>query len=196
MPETLHDIQHRIAVGDEKALAELYHLCHKKLQLFSRSLVRSQETAEELVEDVFMKLWQNRENILSINDLMVYLYVSVKNRSLNALSQQAKRLLNTPFDDSLEIENSMLVPDPHSILVTNEMLQAIWKAIDDLPPRCKMIFKLVREDGLSYKAVAEILGISANTVDVQIGIALKKISASLQMKKVNGQLTNIGAPKL
>jgi RNA polymerase sigma-70 factor (family 1) len=195
MQVNLYDIQSRIAAGDEKALAELYHLYHKKLQLFAKSLVRSQETAEELVEDVFMKLWQNRETILSINDLMVYLYVAVKNRSLNALSQQAKRLLDTPFDDSLEIENSLLVPDPHSILVTNEMMQSIWKAIEALPPRCKMIFKLVREDGLSYKAVAEILGIAANTVDVQIGIALKKISASLQLKKSNGQLASITSKK-
>ena len=141
-------------------------------------------SAEEIVEDVFVKLWSNRQKIDEINNLTVYLYVAVKNRSLNAVSQQAKELLQAPFDD-LQIETSPLAPDPYSLLVTAEMMQKMHAAVEALPPRCKMIFKLVREDGLRHKEVAEILHIAVNTVDVQMAIAIKKLCTALEIDRIN-----------
>lgn len=73
--------------------------------------------------------------------------------------------------------------DPHSRLVTAEMLNRVNQAIEQLPSRCKMIFRLVREDGLRYKEVAEILNISVNTIDVQMAIAVRRISESLGISK-------------
>jgi RNA polymerase sigma-70 factor (ECF subfamily) len=72
---------------------------------------------------------------------------------------------------------------PLEQLVFSEMNQALQVAIDALPPRCRLIFNLVREDGLAYKEVAEILGISVNTIDCQMAIALKRISASLGLTR-------------
>jgi len=63
------------------------------------------------------------------------------------------------------------------------MKQRMHKAIDALPPRCKMIFKLIREDGLKYKEVAQILNISVNTIDVQMAIAVKRICTALKLHK-------------
>jgi len=178
----LNTIQHKLSVSDENALAELYRYYYKKLVQFSKSIVRTNELAEEVVEDVFIKLWCNRVSIHEIQNLNVYLYIAVKNTSLNTLSQKARQLISAPFDFlNIEFENELGKPD--DLLITAEMMQRMQQAIDALPPRCKMIFKLIREDGLKYKEVAEILNISVNTIDAQMAIAVKKICTSLQIKK-------------
>lgn len=178
----LRELQRTIALGDEAAFTQLYLLFGKKLIQFAVSLTRSPQVAEELVEDVFVKLWANRHRIEEIENPAVYLYVAVKSRALNMLSQKAHELITAPFDD-LSITSGEFAPDPHDLMITVEMMNRMQKAIESLPPRCKMIFKLVREDGLRYKEVAEILNISVNTIDVQMAIAVKKICLALQIEK-------------
>ncbi|HEV8282989.1 MAG TPA: RNA polymerase sigma-70 factor [Chitinophagaceae bacterium] len=176
--DLLH-IQSQISKGNEKAFAELYSLFKRKLYFFAKAITRSSEMAEEVVEDVFVKLWSNRHYISTISNLAVYLYVAVKNRSLNVVSKKTEALIGSPFDE-LEIELVHPAIDPYSLLVTSEMMEKMRQAIETLPPRCKMIFKLVREDGLKYKEVSEILNISINTIDVQMAIAVKKICMAMQ----------------
>jgi len=171
----------RIANHDEMAFTQLYLRFGKRLIHFSMSLVRSKELAEELVEDVFVKLWANRLHINEIENLTVYLYVSVKNRSLNVLSQKARELITAPFD-YLDTPPGEFAADPYDLMITSEMMASMYQAIEELPPRCKMIFKLIREDGLKYKEVADILNISVNTIDVQMAIAVKKICTALHIK--------------
>ena len=177
----LRELQIRVAKGDEMAFTQLYLHFGKKLIQFAVSLVRSKEIAEELVEDVFVKLWANRNGITEIENLTVYLYVAVKNRSLNVLSQKARELIAAPFD-YLDTTLDEFASDPYDIMITSEMMASMQHAIDELPPRCKMIFKLIREDGLKYKEVADILNISVNTIDAQMAIAVRKICTALQIK--------------
>lgn len=177
-------IQQGISQGNEQSLAALYKLFSKRLIHFARVVTRSGDVAEEVVEDVFVKLWSNRDKIMEIDNLTVYLYVAVKNRSLNSISQKARELIQAPFDD-LDIEVGDMTADPYNLLVTSEMMQKMQQAVESLPPRCKMIFKLVREDGLKYKEVADILNISVNTIDVQMAIAIKKICTMLEIKRIS-----------
>jgi RNA polymerase sigma-70 factor (family 1) len=178
----LNAVQCKLSQGDESALAKLHQLYYKKLLQFSKTIIRSNEMAEEVVEDVFIKLWCNRASVTKINNLNVYLYIAVKNTSLNILAQKAKHLVAAPFD-FLEIDLDNELDSPDQLMITAEMMQRMQKAIDTLPPRCKMIFKLIREDGLKYKEVAEILNISVNTIDAQMAIAVKKICRALQIEK-------------
>jgi RNA polymerase sigma-70 factor (ECF subfamily) len=178
----LKELQTRIAIEDESAFTQLYLHFGKKLNLFAASLVRSREIAEELVEDVFVKLWASRQRITDIENITVYLYVAVKNKSLNKLSQKANELITAPFD-FLDTTTDEFASDPYDLMITSEMMAQMQHAIEALPPRCKMIFKLVREDGLKYKEVAEILNISVNTIDVQMAIAVKKICTALHIDK-------------
>ena len=178
----LPHIQEGIHAGNEQCLAELYRLFSKRLHHFARVITRSPEIAEEIVEDVFVKLWSNRHRINEVENLTVYLYVAVKNRSLNAISQKATELIRAPFDD-LDIEAAQVTSDPYNLLITAEMMKRMQQAVDNLPPRCKMIFKLVREDGLKHREVAEILNISLNTVDVQMAVAIKKICTELNINR-------------
>jgi RNA polymerase sigma-70 factor (ECF subfamily) len=178
----VRELQLSIVKGDENAFTQLYLHFGKKLNLFAASLVRSKEIAEELIEDVFVRLWANRSQLAEIENLTVYLYVAVKNRALNTLSQKAKELITSSFD-YLDTTADQFVADPYELMITSEMMDRMQKAIAALPPRCKMIFKLIREDGLKYKEVAEILNISINTIDTQMAIAIKKICMALHIEK-------------
>ena len=181
-----------IASGDEQAFARLYNRYNDKLLRFSFSITRSRQTAEETVEDVFINIWCNREKLPAIDDIAVYLYTAVKNRSLNVLSKKSYDIITAPYD-FLHIELQPLSTTPYESLVTHEMMHKMNAAIEALPARCKMIFKLVREDGLRYKEVASILNISVKTIDAQMAIAVKKICAAIDLprKKKNIFLQNL-----
>ena len=178
----LRELQKKIAIDDQTAFTQLYLHFGKKLIHFAKSLIRSKEIAEELVEDVFVKLWANRKHIDEIENITVYVYIATKNTALNSLSKKAKELILAPFD-FLDTSINDFTPDPYELMITSEMMDRMHQAVEALPPRCKMIFKLIREDGLKYKEVAEILNISVNTIDVQMGIAVKKICTSLHINR-------------
>ena len=171
-------LQEGISCGNQEALKELYRLLYKKLLQFAYVLVRSRELSEEVVEDVFIKLWNRRDQAMDIQNLKVYLYIATKNTALNYLSKKAIELTAAPFD-FLDIDTADVNASPEQMMITAEMLRKMQAAVDALPPRCKMIFKLIREDGLRYKEVSDILGISVNTIDAQMAIAVKRIAAAL-----------------
>lgn len=188
----LRELQKKIANDDQTAFTQLYLHFGKKLIHFATSLVRSKEIAEELVEDVFVKLWANRRHITEIENITVYIYIATKNKSLNSLSQKAKELILAPFD-FLDSSVTDFAADPYEVMITSEMMDRMHQAVEALPPRCKMIFKLIREDGLKYKEVAEILNISVNTIDVQMAIAVKKICTSLHFHQT-GEFSSPSIP--
>jgi RNA polymerase sigma-70 factor (ECF subfamily) len=172
-------ILQQIASGHEASFKRVFAAFYKRLYQFALSIVKTRETAEEIVEDVFIRIWQQRERLPSIQNLRVYLYTATKNNALNYLSKKARESITEPFDH-IDIELIRSAVTPEQILITAEMYKRIQQAIDALPPRCKMIFKLIREDGLHYKEVAEILNITVNTIDVQMAIAVKRVAASLE----------------
>jgi RNA polymerase sigma-70 factor (family 1) len=175
----LLEIQQRAAAGDEEAFKKIYYLFYKKLYLFSLALVKTKVAAEEITEDVFIKIWQQKSQISGIRNLRVYLYIAAKNTALSYLSKKAKDNLTEPFDN-IHVDLFRSAVTPEELMITAEMFRKIQMQVEALPPRCKMIFKLIREDGLKYKEVSDILNISVNTIDVQIAIAVKKIAAALK----------------
>jgi RNA polymerase sigma-70 factor (family 1) len=172
--ESIKYLQSRIArFDDQEAYKELFTSLYSALLLFAKSMVKSKESAEELVSDVFIRIWEKRRDLEKIANLKVYLYVSIRNAALNYLSSQ-KRNPTNPLDE-FHAEFTSIYFDPEQLLITADMLALIKKAIDQLPPKCKIIFKLVKEDGLKYKEVAEILNLSVKTVENQVAIALQKL---------------------
>jgi RNA polymerase sigma-70 factor (family 1) len=171
----------RIASGDQAAFQQIYTGFYKRLYQFALAIVKTRETAEEIVEDVFVRIWQKRQDISSIRNLRVYLYTATKNASLNYLSRKARASVTEPFDH-IHVELSETALNPEQILITTEIHQKILRTVEALPPRCKMIFKLVREDGLQYKEIAEILNISVNTIDAQMAIAVKRITLAIEVE--------------
>lgn len=178
--ETIQLFQRQIAENDEgRAYKTLYGGCFTPLLRFAVSIVKTKEAAEEIVADIFIKLWEQRNKLSAIQNLRVYLYVSVKNACLNYLSKKNKDII-TYFDD-YEVDTAIVETNPEELLITAEMKRKIEEAIDNLPPRCKMIFRLIREEGLRYKEVSEIMDISVNTIDVQMAIAVKRIAKAINL---------------
>ncbi|HEY9260760.1 RNA polymerase sigma-70 factor [Chitinophaga sp.] len=168
----------RIGNGDEQAFRRLFQYYSPRLNQFAYSIVKVKEAAAEIVDDVFIRFWKQREKATAISNIRVYLYVAVKNGALNYLSSKAHRQITEPFnhiDIALSRDQA-----PDEKMMSAELLNKITAAVESLPPRCKMIFKLVREDGLRYQDVAEILHLSINTVDAQMVIAVKRISEKVQ----------------
>lgn len=172
-------LQKNIAVSrDVKAYEILFNHFYAPLIRFSASIIRSREGAEEVYCDVMLKLWDLGTALNNIDNLKVYLFISVKNASLNYLAKYYK--VQTVDIDSIamELHYETTVEDD---LVYMEFRRNLAVAIKSLPAKSQLVFKLIKEDGFSYKQVAEILGISVNTVEGHMTTALKKINASLRM---------------
>ncbi len=159
--------------SDERALNELFHLYYDRLLSHSFSLLKNKSLAEEVVADVFFQVWKKRAKLHKISNLDNYLFVSIRNQSLNYINseQKIKKDSIDDFADNLSTKNTI-----EDLIFANELQLKITKSINQLPPKCKEIFMLVRFEGLKYKEVAQQLHISVHTVDNQMGIALKKLS--------------------
>ncbi len=172
-------IIHKIAYqDDQKAFRELFDTYYHKLLNFAFFFLESSVAAEEVVSTVFINLWEKRIKLPEIKRLEAYLFTSTKNKSYSYLRDN-KRLIQ--FRD-IDAEGDFLVPvfeNPETEMLSNEFREKIIEIIEELPPKCKMIFTLIREDGLKYKEVAELLEISIKTVEVQMGRALSKIKTSI-----------------
>lgn len=181
MDKTHNDIevlQQRIALfNDQQAYNDLFVHFYQSLQQFAFSFLKSKQLSEETVSDVFIKIWEKRAKLHTITNLKLYLFTSTRNTALNYLKKQ-KGLQNLPAEDYWVELNSVFF-DPEQLMVTAEMINKVQKAVHDLPPKCKMIFKLVKEDGLKYREVASLLHLSIKTVENQMTIALKKIGAEI-----------------
>jgi RNA polymerase sigma-70 factor (ECF subfamily) len=178
-----------IAVSDNHAAyKELFILLHSRLKQFSYSIVKSQEEAEELVSDIFIKLWEKREKLTSIDKPLLYFYTMAKNLALNRLQKQKKQVDLRPEEWLVQLNSIYL--NPEELMMTAEMLKQIKKAVNELPPRCKLIFKLVKEDGLKYREVAELLQLSIKTIEAQMAIALRRLGKCmhLEFKSTSAQI--------
>ena len=176
----LQDLQQRIAdYEDEVSYKKLFFHFFLPLKSFSFSIIKSKELAEEIVSDILIEIWAKRKQLTEIEDLKMYLYVCVRNASLRKLQQSKK----TTFLSLDEVSVEFASPDENAetILLTQELSEKIDTAVQQLPQRCKLIFKLAKEDRLKYKEIALILNISVKTIDHQISIALKKIAETLQI---------------
>ncbi|PJJ75675.1 RNA polymerase sigma-70 factor (ECF subfamily) [Thermoflavifilum aggregans] len=146
---------------------------------FCMHWISDEEDAKELVYDVLMRVWQKGDHLRKIRNLKVYIFVAVRNAALNFLQQQKK--IHTLSWDEVDIRLSPLEPDPAQLLISSEMIGRIQDAIDKLPLKCKMVFKLIREEGFRNKDVAEILHISVNTIDNHLALAMRKISEAIHL---------------
>ena len=175
----LNKLIYRISFDDDAiAYKELFLLYHKPLVNFSSAITKSKESAEEVVSDVFLKLWNTRATLSRVENFHLYIYIITKNLSINRLLKDKKDQAFSLDDAVVEIKN--IYPNADEKMITAEMLRRLHDAIEQLPPKCRLIFKLIKEDGLKHKEVAELLQLSLKTVENQMTIALKKIADSIQ----------------
>ena len=172
-------LQRNVAIGrDQRAYQELFIHYYKPLIRFAITIVGSKEAAEEIYSSVFLKLWDLGSALNNIDHLTVYLYISVKNASLNYLGKYYR--VKTVDIDSVDLDLLHGHDSPETSLLQSELRRTIGLAIKALPAKCQLVYKLIKEDGFTYKQVAEILDISVNTVEGHMTTALKKLATSLR----------------
>ena len=163
--------------GDLKAFEALFYALNNKLIKFSILYVHQKEAAEEIVSDVFVKCWEGRKGLTEIVNPETYLFVCVKNQSLNYVKKYSNiHLVQIESTDKVEFVNTY---DPEKELERKELHFLLDQAIAKLPQQACIVFKLIKEDGMKYKEVAEILNVSPRTVQTQLFRAIKKLSTIL-----------------
>lgn len=173
-------LQEQIAFHrDERCYKRLFFIFYKPLLNFTLSYTKNTEAAEEIVSDILMKMWMMKEGLAGINNLKVYLYRSVKNSALNYLTKHQK--YSTVDIDDPDIQLNLELYNPEEVAIKNEFKNKIASAIKSLPPKCQMVYKLVREEGMTYKEVSLILNISENTVDRHLNNALHKLIQAVKV---------------
>lgn len=174
----LVEIQSRIALHDDQsAYKQLFQHFYPSLYQFALTYLKSGQQAEEAVSDVFIKLWKKRTGLSRIYNLRLYLFISTRNTSLNYLRQQRKPALQP---EQYRVHLQSIYFDPEQLMLTAEMIKKVQHAIHQLPPRCQLIFKLVKEDGLKHREVAELLNLSVKTVENQMTTAIRKIGHAIR----------------
>ena len=158
---------------DVNAFEKLYDEYYSSLCLFANKYLQDIDLSRSLVQELFVNLWLKKEKIAIRDSLKLYLYKAVRNKSIDYLRESKKNVrlseiseskLNSPFEDKLE---------------EAELNDRINQSINELPEKCREIFLLCRFEGLKYSQIASRLNISVKTVEMQMGIALKKIKNKL-----------------
>jgi len=184
-PENIRLLQQAIACFDDtQAYKQLFQLFYPSLVSFAISVIRSKELSEEIVSDVFIKIWERRHQLDKVENLSYYLFTAVKNKCLNQLTHQKTKIgLEILEVNDGVFEFKSLYHDPEQKMISAETINEIQKAIQELPPRCRLIFKLIKEEGLRYKEVAELMQLSVKTIENQMALAFKKIGSAINFKR-------------
>ena len=169
--------------SDKKAFTWIYNKYIHKLCFYAEKIAENMETAEDIVHDLFEKLWDNRNELAINSSLKSYLYNSIRNNYLSYLTH--KKVIRNHIEYTLTMEDSdswQRTTDnenPLSILISKEIKSETGKAIEALPARCKEVF-LLWEEGFSYKEIAEESGITLGSVRAQITRAKNKLRESIK----------------
>ena len=143
---------------------------YQRLCSYAFSFLKEEESCEDIVQDIFIKIWLNRRDLIGTDQLKFYVFSAVRNNCLTRLQKNKKyRIVEMNEEEEGEEINTSLDPEE----ATAEPTTLIAKALDQLPPKCREVFLLSRISNLSYLQIADTLGISIKTVENQMGKALK-----------------------
>jgi RNA polymerase sigma-70 factor, ECF subfamily len=149
---------------------------HKELIGLSYNIVRDRDAAKDIVQEVFVKLWKNKDSLEFNEKIKHYLFKATAHTSLNHLRSQRKYYRLEDFEQVKDLA----VQSGSETVTFRELELRSRQAIDRLPPQCKAIFILSRHEGLKYQEIADTLGLSIKTVENQMGIALEKLREDLK----------------
>jgi len=160
----------------EAVFEDVYKTHFRALHAYAHSILADREQAEEMVQQVFLKLWEKKANLEINSSLQAYLYRSVYNESINFLKHEKVKQAHVSFVKHTTNESS---GNHHKNIDTKELEEKIRIALNKLPEQCRTIFQLSRYEELKYKEIAERLQLSVKTIENQMGKALKIMRTEL-----------------
>ncbi len=166
----------KIAIGDEEAFVIIFHAWRNKLYFFILRIVENSESAEDIVQDIFVKLWQDRAKLTQVDNLGAYLFRMAQNQAISGMRRMAHyTLIIAELKKDIK-ESGVTVDDSLSEKQLYDKLQDI---IERLPPRQKAIYKMSREEGMKQDEIANRLGISISTIQNHMTAALSTIKQKI-----------------
>ncbi|WP_229213723.1 RNA polymerase sigma-70 factor [Dyadobacter psychrotolerans] len=170
------EIVNAIRQGDEKAFEQTFRKYYERLCNYACSLLKDEEESEEVVQTVFLTIWEKRSDLEITLSLKSYLYRSVHNHCLNRFKHASVREAHKEYAERF-------IPQSHESVTeaihANELEERIEKAVGNLPEQCQKAFRMSRFEELKHQEIADRLGISIKTVENQIGKALKILRTAL-----------------
>lgn len=173
------DIIGRIRQGDVQQFESLFRSSYVSLVRYAKTLINDQDTAEEIVQDLFFRIWKDREKLRIESSLNGYLFRSVHNRSLHHIEHN-RVVVRHAEEMSMSPQESP--ESPSDILNYKELQAKIARILEKLPERCGKIFYMNRFEGLKYNEIAEKLSVSVKTVEANMGKALKEFRKEFSEK--------------
>lgn len=168
----------RIKLGDEQAFELLFRKYYMRLCGFANKFLNDPEESREIVQEVFMKIWEGREDIDPEDSLKSYLFKIAQNLSLNRLRKKKVESKYVEIYKLVYIDHSEF--SSYESLLARELEDNITTAINTIPPKCKRVFELSRMEGLKYDEIAKTLNISVKTVEAQMSKALRILRLELK----------------
>lgn len=166
----------RLRSGDESALTELYNKFWQSLFMSSYNVLKDKELCEDIIQDIFMNIWNNREKLEIHISLKGYMYACARYQVFNQFKKNKDKIHVEFFDD---LDKRFQHSTPETQLMHDELVQQINSIVESLPLKCQLVYKLSREEQLSHKEIAERLDISTKTVENHITKALQVIRLSM-----------------
>jgi len=175
--KSLHKIVKDLRKGDKQALDEIYKFFYPKLYVFAKSFLKVKDDINDILQDVFVKLWLSREKIGKVETFNSYLFTIAKNAIVSYFREKSK---DQKFEARVKEILVSAENEYNDELEYRDLKQNLESIIDQLPNKRKQIFKLSREEGLSNKEIAEKLDISVKTVEDHMRHALRFIRKHLK----------------
>lgn len=177
-----HELIVLLKRGDEESLRRIFELYYEKLCLYAETLVKDQQVAEDIVEELFIRLWENAQRIHITTSFNNYLYRSTYNNCLKYIqkSKLEKKAFTAYVYQDKEIIGWGTSDNPFATLVSRELEEEARRVVDSLPEKCREIFILSRYENLSYPEIAEKLKITLGTVKTQMSRAFRKLREELK----------------
>ncbi|WEK21374.1 MAG: RNA polymerase sigma-70 factor [Candidatus Pedobacter colombiensis] len=177
--ETDQELVSMLKAGDESALSALYLRYWDKLLVVAANRMDNPAEAEEVVQDIFFSLWQRRESLELKYSLSTYLSVAVKYRIINVMDKQYR--LRNKVNKATDLRLESCAPSAETLMLEKELMAQIATTVQHLPEKCRIVFTLSREQGMSHKQIAKELNISEKTVEAHLSKAMKDIRSNLTM---------------
>ncbi|MCI0523500.1 MAG: RNA polymerase sigma-70 factor [Bacteroidales bacterium] len=165
------EIIRRIRQGDKQEFETLFRSSYVSLVRYAQTILKDHDTSEEIVQELFFRLWQDRENLKIESSLKGYLFRSVHNRSLHHIEH--RKVIDRHAGEVAAGAETVSEPVTEAIYY-KELQTRVALVLDRLPERCSEIFRMSRFEGMKYSEIAERLSVSLKTVEANMGKALKE----------------------
>lgn len=170
-----HTLLIKAANGDEAAFACLFYSHYQKILAFICRLTRSSATAEDIVQDVFVKIWEKREVLAGVDRFDAYVYVLCRNHTLNMLKRMAYERTKIS-----ELKAEMSLSSQRDLAAVEDYYQLLDQAIEELPPQQQKVYILSRHKRLKYREIAQQMELSSETVKKYLKLATRSITGYLR----------------